>query len=124
MVAKDQWLPKQLAALGDRLVFSYGIIWLTIISCLLVVFFNANTHALIPLYAIGVFSAFTLNQVGMTRFWYKVYQQQKVKRIHRLSFKTLFTHPHTKMLINAFGATFTTLALVITTMTKFTEGGF
>jgi len=124
MVAKDQWLPKQLSALGDRLVFAYGIVWLTIISCVLVIIFRGNTHALIPLYAIGVFSAFTLNQMGMTRYWFKVNQQKKLKKPHRFSLKELFSHPHTKMFINAFGATFTALALVITSTTKFMEGGF
>jgi len=124
IVAKDQWLPKQLGALGDRLVFAYGIIWLTVISCVLVIIFKGNTHALIPLYAIGVFSAFTINQVGMTRFWFKSYQQNKLKDSPRFSIKTLFSHPHTKMFINAFGATFTALALIITSIAKFTEGGF
>lgn len=121
MVAKDQWLPKQLSALGDRLVFSYGIAGLTVISCILVIIFKGNTHALIPLYAIGVFSAFTLNQVGMTHFWYKFNQQNKTLPF---SFKKLFSHPRLKMFINAFGATFTTLALIITSIAKFTEGGF
>lgn len=111
MVAKDQWLPKQLSALGDRLVFSYGIVWLTVISCVLIIIFKGNTHALIPLYAIGVFSAFTLNQVGMTRFWYTSDQHNGGKKF-------------LKIFINAFGATFTALALIITSIAKFTEGGF
>lgn len=122
MVAKDQWLPKQLSAIGDRLVFSYGIIWLMVISCLLVIFFQGETHSLIPLYAIGVFSAFSLNQIGMTRFWHKVYKISV--SVEETSFKTIFSHPHTKMLINAFGATFTTLALIVTSVTKFEEGGY
>lgn len=117
MVAKDGWLPKQLSAIGDRLVFSYGIIWLTLISSALVIFFKGNTHSLIPLYAIGVFSAFTINQVGMTRFWFKINRQ-------KTSQKMLFSHPTTKMFINAFGAICTALALLITSIAKFTEGGF
>lgn len=124
MVANDQWLPKQLSALGDRLVFSTGIVWLALISCLLVIIFKGNTHALIPLYAIGVFSAFTINQVGMTHFWFKCKQHYERKGARDFSIKTLFSHPHTKMFINAFGATFTALALVITSTAKFTEGGF
>lgn len=124
MVAKDQWLPKQLSALGDRLVFAYGILWLALISCILVIIFKGNTHALIPLYAIGVFSAFTINQVGMTRFWFKYKKQNMVNKCKVFSLKTLFSHPHTKMYINAFGATFTALALIITSIAKFTEGGF
>ncbi len=122
MVAQDQWLPKQLNAVGDRLVFSYGITWLTLISCFLVMIFKGNTHALIPLYAIGVFSAFTLNQLGMTRFWAKASLQEKKKQ--SFSWKRLVASPHTKMLINACGALFTWLALLITFLTKFKEGGF
>ncbi|MBA3813483.1 MAG: APC family permease [Alphaproteobacteria bacterium] len=124
MVARDQWLPKQLSALGDRLVFSYGIIWLTIISCVLVMIFRGNTHALIPLYAIGVFSAFTLNQFGMTRFWFKASQEEKLKKPSPFSIRKIFSHPRTKMFINAFGGTFTALALIITSIAKFTEGGY
>lgn len=103
MVAKDQWLPKQLSALGDRLVFSYGIIWLTLISCVLVVIFNGNTHSLIPLYAIGVFSAFTLNQVGMTRFWFKSYQQNKLKDRTHFSLRLSFCTPTPKCLLMLLG---------------------
>lgn len=124
MVAKDQWLPKQLNALGDRLVFAYGIVWLALISCVLVIIFKGNTHALIPLYAIGVFSAFTINQVGMTHFWFKCHKQSKGKVSANFSLKKLLSHPQTKMFINAFGAIFTALALIITAIAKFTEGGF
>ncbi len=124
MVAKDKWLPKQLNAIGDRLVFSYGIVWLTLISCLLIILFKGDTHALIPLYAIGVFSAFTLNQVGMTRFWFKAHRQDKRKNPFRFSFKGVFSSCHTKMFINAFGATLSGLALIVTFIAKFTEGGF
>lgn len=124
MVAKDQWLPKQLSALGDRLVFAYGIVWLAVISCVLVIIFKGNTHGLIPLYAIGVFSAFTINQVGMTHFWFKSKQKNKAKVSKNFSLKTLPSHPHIKMCINAFGAAFTALALIITSIAKFTEGGF
>ncbi len=124
LVAKDQWLPKQLSALGDRLVFSYGILWLTILSSLLVIIFKGNTHALIPLYAIGVFSAFTLNQVGMAHFWFKSLQQSRLKSAYCFSLKTIFSHPRTKMFINTFGAICTALALVVTSTTKFIEGGF
>lgn len=124
MVAKDKWLPKQLNAIGDRLVFSYGIVWLTIISCFLIIIFKGNTHALIPLYAIGVFSAFTLNQVGMTRFWLKSHLKNKEKKQHSMLREKRFVSCHTKMFINAFGATLSGLALIVTFIAKFAEGGF
>ncbi len=65
MIAKDRYLPRQLQHLGDRLVFSNAIVLLTVMSCLLIYLFNANTHSLIPLYAVGVFLSFTLSQFGM-----------------------------------------------------------
>jgi amino acid transporter len=64
-IAKDGFLPRQLANLGDRLVFQNGIILLAVVACLLVFFSGGDTHKLIPLYALGVFTAFTLGQAGM-----------------------------------------------------------
>lgn len=124
MVAKDQWLPKQLGAMGDRLVFSYGIIWLSLISCVLVILFDAHTHTLIPIYAIGVFSVFTLNQIGMTHFWFKVHQKNKLAKSHGISVKKLFSHPLIKMFINIFGAFCMAIALLVISATKFIAGGF
>jgi amino acid transporter len=69
LMAKDGFLPRQLANRGDRLVYSNGILILAGISCLLLVIFGGSTHALIPLYAIGVFVAFTLSQTGMVLHW-------------------------------------------------------
>ena len=62
LMAKDGFVPRQFANRGDRLVYSNGIIILAGVSCFLLVIFGGSTHALIPLYAIGVFSAFTLSQ--------------------------------------------------------------
>jgi hypothetical protein len=70
LLARDRFLPRQLANRGDRLVFSNGIISLGLVSALLLVIFHGNTHALIPLYAVGVFLSFTLSQLGMVRHWY------------------------------------------------------
>ena len=66
-LARDRFLPRQLANIGDRLVFSNGIIFLAILSSLLVIGFHGSTHHLIPLYAVGVFVSFTLSQAGMVR---------------------------------------------------------
>lgn len=64
-IARDSYLPRQLANLGDRLVFQNGIIILAIIAVGLIFFSKGDTHRLIPLYALGVFTAFTLGQAGM-----------------------------------------------------------
>jgi amino acid transporter len=69
-MARDGYLPRQFASLGDRLVFQNGIIILALLAALLIVFAGGNVHKLIPLYALGVFTAFTLGQAGMViRQW-------------------------------------------------------
>ncbi len=68
-LARDRFLPRQLGSLGDRLVFSNGIIVLAVAAGVLMVIFNATVTALIPLYAGGVFISFTLSQFGMVQRW-------------------------------------------------------
>jgi len=69
LMAKDGYLPRQFASQGDRLVFSNGILILTLMAGALVWGFHANTDVLLPLYAAGVFIGFTLSQAGMVRLW-------------------------------------------------------
>ncbi len=69
IMARDGFLPRQLASLGDRLVFSNGILLLAAVTGGLIVIFEGDTHALIPLFAVGVFLAFTLSQAGMVIHW-------------------------------------------------------
>src|SRR5688572_11973199 len=69
ILARDRYLPTQLANRGDRLVYSNGIIILAIVAGLLVIAFDGKTTKLIPLYAIGVFTGFTLSQAGAVRHW-------------------------------------------------------
>jgi amino acid transporter len=69
IVARDGFLPRQLSLLGDRLVFSNGVILLSLCAIVLVVLFRGDTTAIIPLYAVGVFTSFTLSQTGMVRYW-------------------------------------------------------
>lgn len=64
-IAKDGYLPRQLMSVGDRLVYQNGIITLAVLSIILIIGYQANTHTLIPLYAAGVFLSFTLSQAGM-----------------------------------------------------------
>ncbi|MFB8788739.1 MAG: APC family permease [Potamolinea sp.] len=69
-IARDGFLPRQLSILGDRLVYSNGIILLSLFSAALVIIFKGDVTAIIPLYAVGVFTSFTLSQAGMVRHWF------------------------------------------------------
>ena len=72
ILSKDKFLPRQLANVGDRLVFNNGILMLGVFAALLIALKKGSVDALIPLYAIGVFLAFTLSQAGMVRHWLAV----------------------------------------------------
>ena len=68
-LARDGFVPRQFANRGDRLAYSNGILILTVLSLSLLIVFHGETHALIPLYAVGVFLSFTLKQASMVRYW-------------------------------------------------------
>ncbi|ULA64839.1 MAG: Potassium transporter KimA [Nitrospira sp.] len=108
ILARDGYMPHQMASFGDRLVFSNGIFILGFFACLLLVIFHGDTHALIPLYAIGVFVSFTLSQAGMVKRWL-------VKR---------GLHWRKKLVVNGIGAVTTGVATVIIAMTKFMQGAW
>jgi len=105
-LAQDRFLPRQMANLGDRLVFSNGIIGLTLLAIFMVVAFGASTHHLIPLYAFGVFLSFTLGQTGMLVRWFRLRPEG-----WRLG-----------AVISGVGAVCTAVVLVIIAITKFTAG--
>jgi len=107
-MAKDSFLPRQLTNVGDRLVYNNGIISLGIFAALLVILFQADTHALVPLYAVGVFISFTLNQAGMVRHWFKL--------------KT--PHWQTSAIINGLGGITTGIVLMVIIVSKFTHGAW
>ena len=115
ILAKDGWLPRQLSAIGDRLVFSKGVLWLAILASILIFLFRGDLHALIPLYAIGVFSAFTLSQMGMVKYW-----RQRLKETSQ----SFWSSMGCKMMLNTFGAALTGIALLVTFEAKFSEGAF
>src|SRR5207245_4828412 len=71
LLARDRFVPRQFATLGERLVFSNGILVLAGFAALLLVAFRGETHALIPLYAVGVFISFTLSKSGIVPYWCK-----------------------------------------------------
>jgi amino acid transporter len=108
ILARDRFVPRQLANLGDRLVYSNGILILAGSAGFLLILFGGNTHRLIPLYAVGVFLAFTLSQSGM------------VVRHLRLKGERYRLHA----VINAAGATATGAALLVIATTKFVQGAW
>jgi amino acid transporter len=108
IMANDRYLPRQLSSRGDKLVFSNGILILGFLSALLLVLFRGDTHLLIPLYAVGVFTAFTLSQAGMVRHW--------MKDRGKGWFKSAF--------INGLGGIVTGVVLVIIAVEKFTHGAW
>ncbi len=71
ILARDRFLPRQLQNRGERLVFSSGIVLLGLAAGVLLVLFRGSVDRLIPLYALGVFTAFTLSQSGMVRHWWR-----------------------------------------------------
>jgi len=115
LIAKDRYLPRQLTGLGDRLVFSNGIISLAVLAGVLIVLFGAKEHNLLPLYAVGVFLSFTLSQSGMVIHW--------LKERHAEGFTPDFTWRF-HIGLNAFGACCTFVVLIILTVTKFLEGAW
>jgi hypothetical protein len=108
IIARDGFLPRQFFNRGARLVFSNGVLFLAIVASGLIVAFNGDISKLIPLYAFGVFTGFTLSQTGMVRHHLK----------HR--------EPHWQagLTINAIGAFTTGLIAIIVVVSKFTEGAW
>src|SRR5580700_4029798 len=77
ILGRDRYLPKQFSNLGDKLVFNNGIVILAVFAALLIIVKNGSVDALIPLYAIGVFTAFTLSQSGMVVHWFRLKRIEK-----------------------------------------------
>ena len=125
LLAADGFLPRQLTYRGSRLVFSRGIGMLALLASLLIILFNASVTRLIPLYAIGVFSSFTLSQAGMARRWWKIGRLspgQDVKE--RGSMLRYEKNWPTKMVINGFGALCTLVVMFVFAITKFRDGAW
>lgn len=78
IIAQDGFLPRNLTTRGDRLVFSNGIIFLSVVAIHLIILFQGETHALIPLYAICVFLSFTITQYGLIKYFLEQKSQQKI----------------------------------------------
>ena len=108
LLARDRFAPQQFTNLGDRLVFSNGMLVLATVAGLLLWIYGANTNNLIHLYVIGVFTAFTLSQAGMVHYWF-------VRRTPRWKAKAL---------VNGVGATATGVVALVVVYTKFAEGAW
>jgi amino acid transporter len=116
ILAQDRYLPRQLHTRGDRLAFSNGIVVLAAIAGALIYAFDGSATRLIQLYIVGVFTSFTLCQAGMVRHWNRELTHATTgaerRRIHRARW------------INALGACFTGVVLVVVLVTKFTHGAY
>jgi amino acid transporter len=108
ILARDRFLPRQFMNQGDRLAFSNGILILSVLASVLLVVFGGDTHALIPLYMIGVFVSFTLSQAGMVIHW---------RTLRESGWRT-------SAVINGFGAIVTGVVLLIVAATKAAEGAW
>jgi amino acid transporter len=108
LLARDRFAPRQFSNLGDRLVFSNGMLVLAAAATGLLVVYKADTNSLIHLYVVGVFTAFTVSQAGMVRYW---------RRVRGAGWQR-------KLAINMVGAAATGLVTVIVIWTKFAEGAW
>jgi amino acid transporter len=107
-MARDGYMPRQMANLGDRLVYQNGIVVLSALACVLIIIFKGEVSSLIPLYAVGVFTAFTISQTGMVIHW--VRKQGP--------------HWHHKVAVNGLGAVATGVVLIVIAVTKFALGAW
>src|SRR6266436_2840345 len=140
LLARDRFLPRQLANLGDRLVFSNGIVLLAVFSGVLVWAFRGDTSRLIPLYAVGVFLSFTLSQAGMVVHWWREGNMLRGMRqaaglskpgapaalgstadVAQLQKKS---HWRKYLVVNGVGAISTFIVLMVFILTKFLHGAW
>jgi amino acid transporter len=108
ILAEDGYMPRQFAFRGDRLAYSWGIVLLAAVAFGLLWAFGGDTHALIPLYSVGVFLCFTLSQVGMVRHW---------RRVREAGWRW-------RLGVNAFGGVLTAVVLGIVVFEKFEAGAY
>ena len=108
LMARDGFLPRQLANVGDKLVFNNGIMVLAVLSGLLVVVFHGSVHYLIPLYAVGVFLGFSLSQAGMVKRWFTLKSPGW----------------QWKAVVNGIGAVATSVVMIVFGIVKFSHGAW
>ncbi|MFE3186772.1 APC family permease [Streptomyces violascens] len=116
ILAQHRYLPRQLHNRGDRLAFSNGILALAVVASALLWAYKADVTSLIHLYILGVFTSFTLSQLGMVRHWNRALRTEPDPATRR-------RHQSARV-INSLGAVVTALVLVIVLITKFTQGAW
>ncbi|MGN0102176.1 MAG: APC family permease [Dietzia sp.] len=116
VLARDKYLPRQLATRGDRLAFSNGIVLLAVAAIALVLAFGADVTVLIQLYIVGVFVAFTLGQLGMVRHWTRRLQREQIPAVRRRARRA--------RALNAVGFGLTAGVLLIVMASKFFSGAY
>nr|WP_157032449.1 APC family permease [Kitasatospora cheerisanensis] len=116
ILAQHRYLPRQMHTRGDRLAFSNGIIALAVVAGGLLWFYQADVTSLIHLYILGVFTSFTLSQIGMVRHWNRALATETDAAVRASARRS--------RLINGLGAVTTALVLVIVLITKFTQGAW
>ncbi|MDX2355555.1 APC family permease [Dietzia sp. PP-33] len=115
-LARDKYLPRQLATRGDRLAFSNGIVLLAVAAIVLVVAFDAQVTVLIQLYIVGVFVAFTLSQLGMIRHWTRQLETEQIPAVRRRMRRA--------RVVNAVGFVLTAGVLVIIMASRLFAGAY
>ncbi|MDR1551377.1 MAG: APC family permease [Holosporaceae bacterium] len=108
ILAKERYIPTRFAKLGDRLAFSNGIVFLAVMATFLILVFNGDSHSLIPLYSLGVFTSFTLSQAGMVKHWIRKRGANWIA----------------KAALNVFGSISCLITLLIIVDSKFLQGAW
>ncbi len=116
ILARDGFLPRQMASRGDRLAYNNGIVILSVLAIVLIVIFDAEVTRLIQLYIVGVFLSFTLGQLGMTRHWTRLLRTETDPSARRRMMRS--------RAINAFGLVLTGIVLAVVLVTKFLAGAW
>jgi amino acid transporter len=114
VLSRDGFAPKMLQTRGDRLVFSNGMLSLAAAAGALILVYQASVTGLIQLYILGVFTSFTVGQIGMIVHWRRGIKNNTVSR----------KEAYSGLLINGLGAFMTSSVLIIVTLTKFTHGAW
>ena len=148
LLAADRFLPRQLATRGDRLVFSNGVLILSLLACVLILVFKGEEQSMLPLYALGVFLSFTLSQAGMVIHWRRLRKADEAEKrikeeeeIHRTESVDTGAVSHEaerlaaidrdrdsnwllSIVINAIGAMVSFVVLLVIAVTKFSHGAW
>ncbi len=116
ILARDGFAPRSLGSRGDRLAYSNGIVFLTVLAVVLIVAFDAQVTRLIELYIVGVFVSFNLSQFGMIRHWTRLLKLERDPAERRRMQRS--------RAINTFGLAMTAVVLVVVLVTKFLAGAW